>query len=108
MTDSTPHSYTSHYHLDIVPTIYRDHYFTQTNAYQYTYNHNTFEVHHMPGVWFNYQIGGLTVNVLPEGDGLIIFIIRLCAIVGGVYTLANFTANWFLTIFKQNDYQLIK
>jgi len=27
MKDS-PHSYTSHYHLDIVPTIYKDHYYS--------------------------------------------------------------------------------
>ena len=62
----------------------------------------------MPVVWFNYHIGGLTVNVLPEKDGLIVFLIRLCAIVGGVYTLANFIANWLLSIFTQNGYELIK
>jgi hypothetical protein len=103
MNDS-PHSYTSHYHLDIVPTVYRDHYFTQTNAYQYTYNHNTFEVQHMPVVWFNFHIGGLSVNVLPEKDGIAVFLIRLCAVVGGLYTLANFVANWFISIFKKNGY----
>lgn len=55
-----PHSYTSHYHIDIVPTIYHDSYWS-THAYQYTYNHNTFEVYHMPSLYFNYHIGGLVV-----------------------------------------------
>lgn len=62
----------------------------------------------MPVVWFNYHIGGLSVNVLPDKDGLIVFVIRLCAIIGGVYALANFFANWMLTMFKKNDYELIK
>jgi hypothetical protein len=60
----TPHAYISHYHLDIVPTIYRNGWFS-TEAYQYTYNHNTFEVSHMPSLYFNYQIGGLVVEVQP-------------------------------------------
>jgi len=38
----TPHSYISHYHIDIVPTIYTGRLFGETRAYQYTYNHNTF------------------------------------------------------------------
>ena len=39
---TTPHSYTSHYHIDIVPTIYADYLTGPVSAYQYTYNHNTF------------------------------------------------------------------
>lgn len=61
----------------------------------------------MPVVWFNYHIGGLTVNVIPENDGIAVFLIRLCAIVGGVYTLANFLANWLLAMFRKNGYQLV-
>jgi hypothetical protein len=37
----TPHSYNSHYHIDIVPTIYSGSLST-TETYQYTYNHNSF------------------------------------------------------------------
>jgi hypothetical protein len=61
----------------------------------------------MPVVWFNYHIGGLTVNVIPEKDGIAVFLIRLCAIVGGVYTLANFVANWLLAMFRKSGYQLV-
>ena len=86
----TPHSYVSHYHLDIVPTIYRNWAFGYTQAYQYTYNHNTFEVYHMPSLYFNYQIGGLLVEVKPNTDSLSIFLIKLCAIIGGTYTIASF------------------
>lgn len=62
----------------------------------------------MPVVWFNYHIGGLTVNVLPEKDGIAVFFIRLCAIIGGMYTLANFLANWLLSMQKKNGYELVK
>ena len=62
----------------------------------------------MPVVWFNYHIGGLTVNVLPEKDGIAVFMIRLCAVIGGLYTLANFLANWLLSMQKNNGYELVK
>jgi len=62
----------------------------------------------MPVVWFNYYIGGLAVNVLPEKDGISVFLIRLCAIIGGIYTLANFIANWFLSMVRKNGYELVK
>jgi len=39
---TTSHSYTSHYHLDIVPTMYADYLFGLKSTYQYTYNHNTY------------------------------------------------------------------
>ena len=88
-----PHSYVSHYHLDIVPTRYNVPYWPDTLVYQYTYNHNTFEVQHMPSLYFNYHIGGLTVLVSPEGDNLAAFLIKLCAIIGGTYTIASFIDN---------------
>lgn len=61
--EETAHSYVSHYHLDIVPTRYAVPYWPDTLVYQYTFSHNTFEVHHMPSLYFNYHIGGLTVLV---------------------------------------------
>ncbi len=61
----------------------------------------------MPVVWFNYHIGGLSVNVLPEKDGVAVFLIRLCAVIGGVYTLANFVANWLLAVGTKTGYELV-
>jgi hypothetical protein len=104
----TPHSYISHYHLDIVPTVYRSGWF-ETHAYQYTYNHNTFEVNHMPSLYFNYHIGGLVVEVRPESDRLSTFLIKLCAIIGGTYTLASFLDHALDSLFdeRRNRYQLV-
>lgn len=62
----------------------------------------------MPAVYFNYHIGGLAVNVLPDKDGIAVFLIRLCAVIGGLYTLANFIANWLLSFYKNSGYELVK
>lgn len=40
--EDAPHSWVSHYHLDIVPTRYAVPYWPDTLVYQYTYNHNDF------------------------------------------------------------------
>lgn len=107
---NTPHAFISHYHLDIVPTRYAIPYWPDTLAYQYTYNHNTFDVHFMPSLFFNYNIGGLTVVVKPESDSLSTFLIKLCAIIGGTYTIAAFvdTALDHLIRDRHKQYELIK
>ncbi len=100
--------YTSHYHLDIVPTIYRDGYFSDTRAYQFTYNHNNFPIKHMAVVYFDFHVGGLTVEVKAEDSSLPNFLVHLCAIIGGIYTLANFVDNFLHAIFGgKKEYQLI-
>lgn len=104
----TPHSYISHYHVDIVPTVYVHHLMGETRAYQYTYNHNTFEVNHMPSLYFNYNIDGVVVEVKPQNDGLSAFLIKLCAIIGGTYAVASFLDNALDAIFddRRKQYEL--
>jgi hypothetical protein len=103
-----PGGYTSHYHIDIVPTVYFENYFSKLEAFQYTFNHNTFPTMSMPVLYFNYHIGGLTVFISPEESGLLSFIIKLCAIIGGTYTLASFMDTVLNRIFgNKNNYKLI-
>jgi hypothetical protein len=105
----TQHSYISHYHIDIVPTIYSGRLYGETRAYQYTYNHNTFEVNHMPSLYFNYNIDGLVVEVKPQNDSLSAFLIKLCAIVGGTFAVASFLDNALDSLFddRRKQYELI-
>lgn len=107
--DKTAHSYTSHYHLDIVPTNYLDYLWKSVNAYQYTYNHNTYEVGHMPSLYFNYHIGGLSVVVVPINYRTTRFLLRIFAVIGGIYTLASFIDHMIhqFTGSKQH-YELLK
>lgn len=43
----------------------------------------------MPSVYFNYHVGGLSVNVRWKRSDFLSFLIKLCAVIGGTYTLAN-------------------
>lgn len=94
----TQHSYNSHYHIDIVPTIYFGT-FTQTETYQYTYNHNSFEVNHMPSLYFNYHIGGTRVSITSKQGPVSSFILNMCAVIGGIYALAHFLYNTLFALF---------
>ena len=89
---TAPHSYTSHYHIDIVPTTY-DNTFTRLETYQYTYNHNSFEVGHMPSLYFNYHIGGVNVQIVKWRGFVGTFLLNMCAVIGGIYALAAFINN---------------
>ena len=62
----------------------------------------------MPAVFFNYHIGGLSVSVTPESNGLFAFLVTLCAIVGGTYTLASFLDTILHRIFGKSEYTLIE
>jgi hypothetical protein len=64
----------------------------------------------MPSLFFNYNIGGLTVLVTPESDSLSSFLVKLCAIVGGTYTIAAFidTALDHVMQDRKKQYELIK
>lgn len=64
----------------------------------------------MPSLYFNYNIGGLTVVVSPESDSLSTFLIKLCAIVGGTYTIASFIDNALDHMLndRRKQYELIK
>lgn len=82
--------YVSHYHIDVVPTIYEDFmFFGAIKTFQYTYHHNYAEVAHMPAVFFNYGVGGMIVDIYPNRMSLLQFMIELCAIIGGAYMLAS-------------------
>lgn len=87
-----PYLITSHYHLDIVPTIYHG-LLESLATYQYTYMHNTFHVNHMPSLYFNYHIGGTRVTITSARWQFSNFLLNLCAVVGGIYALAHFLYN---------------
>ena len=101
----SPHSYTSHYHIDIVPTKYVGP-LGNIQTYQYTYNHNSYEVSHMPSLYFNYHIGGTSVYVTNYKGFFGFFLLNLCAVIGGIYALASFLNNTLhLLIEDKSGYQ---
>lgn len=107
---TTPgHSYVSHYHIDVVPTIYEDSIvFGYTKTFQYTFSHNYAQVQHMPAVYFNYGVGGMIVDIYPNRITFLQFLIELCAIIGGAYMIASILDGVLNRVFKPgNQYELI-
>jgi len=64
----------------------------------------------MPSLYFNYQIGGLSVEIRPVNDEFSVFLIKLCAIIGGTYTIATFIDNALDNIIddRRKQYQLVQ
>lgn len=109
-SDKAPgRSYMSHYHIDVVPTIYEDSaVFGVTKTFQYTFSHNYAEVQHMPAVYFNYGVGGMIVDIYPDRITFLQFMIELCAIIGGAYMIASILDGVLNRVFKPtNQYELI-
>lgn len=52
-----------------------------------------FGSHGIPGIYFKYDVAPLRVRVIPDAPPLWRFVLRLCAICGGVYTSAGIVHN---------------
>lgn len=82
------------YYLDIVPTVYgkRIAYGKEVQrGYQFTANFHKMEVPHghMPAAFFRYQLSPITVEYSVEKTSFIHFLTYVCAMVGGVFTVAG-------------------
>jgi len=86
-----------------VPTLYQLPYWPNSHVYQYTYNHNTFDVDYMASIHFNYRIGGQMIVVKPDSDSLSAFLIKLCSIIGGTYAIAAFIDSALDKLLNEKD-----
>lgn len=86
------------YFLDIVPTTYEGN-IVSTHTYQFTANnHSTVtHAHGMASVTFRYQISPITVRYYPYRPSFSHFLTYICAIVGGVFTVAGLVSRFVLT-----------
>lgn len=58
----------------------------------------------MPSLYFNYHIGGLKVIVAPSHYRLTTFLLEMCAILGGVYTIARFIDHMIHQLLGSKEY----
>ena len=92
----------------MVPTYYKSSFYMGAKTFQYTVSHNYAEVTHMPAVYFNYAIGGMIVDIYPNRMSFLQFLIQLCAIVGGAYTIASILDSFLNRMIKpKNEYTMI-
>lgn len=87
---STDFGIESHdYIMKVVPTIYEKYSGETTISYQYTYAYRSFVGRGMPALWFRYDLSPLTVRYKEKGEPIFSFLTAVCAVVGGVFTVAG-------------------
>ena len=95
------------YHIDIVPTWYHEGVVSNFYTYQYTYHRNVYKTQQPGVVHFDYHIGGLVVEVEPRDEDFFMFMIHMCAILGGAYAICKAIYNWVSNFVGRWEYQLI-
>lgn len=88
-----PH-HMSQYYLKVVPTSFVSPFYTyRTNQYSVTeqnrsVNHMTGS-HGLAGIFFKYDLNPLMVTITQKRRSFVMFLVRLCAIVGGVFATSG-------------------
>ena len=82
------------YFLDVIPTVYSSPRFEDTKGYQMTAHTRHFSspatnANAMPAVYFRYQLSPITVKFTRRRKSFTHFLTYVCAIVGGVFTVAG-------------------
>lgn len=83
------------YYIKIVPTAYqkKDRSIIHSNQFSVTKHQKTISVmtgeSGMPGIFFQYELSPLMVKYTEKERSFGHFITNLCAIIGGVYTVAG-------------------
>jgi len=77
------------YIIKVVPTVYESYNGKETVSYQYTFAQRSFIGRGTPAIWFRYDISPLTVKYKEKGEAFFSFLTAVCAVVGGVFTVAN-------------------
>jgi len=86
------------YFIQVVPTLVRTHFRTY-KTYQYSVRELAREIDHdkgshgISGIFFKYDMSGLKVEVKEEDYPLWQFLVRLCAVIGGVYATVGLLYN---------------
>lgn len=64
----------------------------------------------MPAVYFNYHIGGTKVSYETKRYAFSFFLINICAVIGGIYSIAQISYNVLHAIFgtKFNYIELVQ
>lgn len=77
------------YYIKVVPTTYhtlagKEHY-----VHQFTVNTNEVMVNSFPAVYFRYDLSPVTVRFTQVKESFFHFMVQVCAIVGGLFTVAG-------------------
>lgn len=91
MIGTTDANHIFQYFLQIVPTQIQNRHGGVITNYQYSVTERTRHINHtagshgLPGIFFKYDLYPLKISITEEFNYLLLFLVRLCGIVGGVY-----------------------
>jgi endoplasmic reticulum-Golgi intermediate compartment protein 3 len=82
------------YFIKIVPTVYEDIYGSviSTNQFSVTEHQRSISPNShggLPGVFFSYELSPIMVKFTEYRQGLAHFLTSMCAIIGGIFTIAG-------------------
>eukprot|EP00916_Digyalum_oweni_P004908 GHVL01008805.1.p3 GENE.GHVL01008805.1~~GHVL01008805.1.p3 ORF type:complete len:163 (-),score=18.81 GHVL01008805.1:469-957(-) len=77
------------YYLKIVPSIFRKLSSVEHRVHQFTASSNRIRNPQMPSIYFRFDILPVTVLFAETKNSLLSFVIDICAILGGVFTMAG-------------------
>lgn len=77
------------YHLDITPAKYIISEEESYEASEYTYSTQTINTHGMPAIYVKYNLSPLVIAYNVTLTPFLVFLVRVWAVIGGVYTVAS-------------------
>ncbi|XP_046379689.2 endoplasmic reticulum-Golgi intermediate compartment protein 2-like isoform X2 [Haliotis cracherodii] len=111
------HFHTFQYYIQVVPTEVRT-YLVNENTYQFAVSQRSRQIDHskgshgVPGIFVKYDLSSLMIRVREEHKPYWQFMIRLCGIIGGVFSvsgmmhgLSGFLVDLFCCRFKMGKYK---
>ncbi|CAH1785117.1 unnamed protein product, partial [Owenia fusiformis] len=98
------------YFMKVVPTVYDDIDGNSQLPYQYTYAYRSYMQYGRagasPAIWFRYEITPITVEYKEKRAPFYTFLTKVCAIVGGTFTVAGIIDSMLFTateLFKKAE-----
>mmetsp|Transcript_21593 Transcript_21593/g.39490 ORF Transcript_21593/g.39490 Transcript_21593/m.39490 type:complete len:334 (+) Transcript_21593:85-1086(+) len=88
-TQGVAHSLSYEYYIKVVPTTYTTLEWQEYFVHQFTANTNEYTSHGLPAVFFRYDLSPVTVKFSQEKESLFHFLVQVCAIIGGVFTVSG-------------------
>jgi len=77
------------YYINVVPTTYEDLGGKQLFVHQFTANSNEIQTYMLPALYFRYDLSPVTVKYTLKKETLFRFLVQICAIIGGIFTVAG-------------------
>jgi len=95
------------YYIKIVPTLYQKSNGEVIDSYQFVANSNELAGrYHLPAIYFRYEFSPITVKFTEKRKSFSHFLVQICAIVGGVFTVLGLVNsilhNTLRTVLKAN------